>query len=528
MAAQGDAAYGSAREVVYVLFRYKWLILTVFVVVSVSVTAVTYIWPASYESEARLLMRIGRQSLPGDPSIPNTLVNVTQDRTNEVKSILAILSSTYLAEKVVDSIGEGWILNRPDLKRADLPLEIPEATGMLAGAKGFMRLLHDTGKDILIRLHLREDLEPYEEAVKTVMTDLKVDWEKQTNVINLSYVAHTPALARVVLDTLVNAFLERHIEVFAAQAKPEFFQEQASELAVVLSSCEDELEAFKDRFGIVELTKQKEALIDQLGAQEAAVAEAAAGVKALEAQVAALEGIVKAAPERHETSRVVGRPNFAVDEMLSRLIGLRIEEADLTARYPDDYRPLEIVREKLDRVEREIAKHPPTLTEVTTGLDANREGWEHTMENERANLAARTAQRDSLQQEADRLNERLTELASHEMEYVRLARNRDLAEAEYKQHLENLQRASLSDKLDTDKVSNVSIVDSASQPMDPVSPRKIRDIFLGLLLGLFGGIALAFILEFLDDSLNTIEETERRLGLPVLASVSEKDFKSCI
>jgi capsular polysaccharide biosynthesis protein len=41
---------------------------------------------------------------------------------------------------------------------------------------------------------------------------------------------------------------------------------------------------------------------------------------------------------------------------------------------------------------------------------------------------------------------------------------------------------------------------------------------LGLFLGAFGGLGLAFFLEYLDDSLETIEDVEEKLQLPVLAS----------
>ena len=40
--------------------------------------------------------------------------------------------------------------------------------------------------------------------------------------------------------------------------------------------------------------------------------------------------------------------------------------------------------------------------------------------------------------------------------------------------------------------------------------------------------AIAFIAEFFDDSLKTADEAEKKLGLPVLVSISDKEFKKCI
>ncbi|HEX72538.1 MAG TPA: hypothetical protein ENN65_04420, partial [Candidatus Hydrogenedentes bacterium] len=106
-------------------------------------------------------------------------------------------------------------------------------------------------------------------------------------------------------------------------------------------------------------------------------------------------------------------------------------------------------------------------------------------------------------------------------------RHKELAEAEYRQYRENREQARITAAMTMDNVSNVSVVQPASKPLLPVKPRKIRIISLGLLLGLFGGICLAFVCEYFDDSLNTTEAVEKRLGVQVLASISEKEFRAC-
>ena len=81
--------------------------------------------------------------------------------------------------------------------------------------------------------------------------------------------------------------------------------------------------------------------------------------------------------------------------------------------------------------------------------------------------------------------------------------------------------------MDQSKISNVNEIQAASKPIDPVRPKKARNIGLGLLLGLFLGLCYAFLLEFLDDSLNTVEAAEKRLGVPVLTALSVNEYKSC-
>ena len=50
-------------------------------------------------------------------------------------------------------------------------------------------------------------------------------------------------------------------------------------------------------------------------------------------------------------------------------------------------------------------------------------------------------------------------------------------------------------------------------------PRTRILVIAGALLGLVVGVALAFLLDYLDDTLETVEDVDRYLGLPVLGSI---------
>ncbi len=53
----------------------------------------------------------------------------------------------------------------------------------------------------------------------------------------------------------------------------------------------------------------------------------------------------------------------------------------------------------------------------------------------------------------------------------------------------------------------------------PVRPKRLLNIIFGCFLGLFAGLAFALLQEYLDDHINGIEDAERLLGLPSLATV---------
>ena len=69
--------------------------------------------------------------------------------------------------------------------------------------------------------------------------------------------------------------------------------------------------------------------------------------------------------------------------------------------------------------------------------------------------------------------------------------------------------------------SNVSVVDKGEIPQSPSKPQKGLAIFLSSLVGLLGGVGVAFFLEYLDNTIKTPEEVQRHLGLPSLGVVPD-------
>ncbi|MNZ95999.1 Capsular polysaccharide type 8 biosynthesis protein cap8A [compost metagenome] len=78
------------------------------------------------------------------------------------------------------------------------------------------------------------------------------------------------------------------------------------------------------------------------------------------------------------------------------------------------------------------------------------------------------------------------------------------------------------------KVDNVSILDQAdpSESYGPISPNPKMNIAVAFMLALMVGIAISFLLDYLDDTIKTEEDVEALLGVPVLSSIpsfNEKD-----
>lgn len=112
------------------------------------------------------------------------------------------------------------------------------------------------------------------------------------------------------------------------------------------------------------------------------------------------------------------------------------------------------------------------------------------------------------------------------LEYEMLKREVDSAREMYNLMIQRFKETSVTEDI---KTSNVRIIDIATVPASPVWPQKSKNIRLWLLVGLIGGVAVAFIVEFLDNTIKTPQDIEKFLKLPFLGIIPnfrKKESKS--
>ncbi len=114
---------------------------------------------------------------------------------------------------------------------------------------------------------------------------------------------------------------------------------------------------------------------------------------------------------------------------------------------------------------------------------------------------------------------RAVDLNMKEIEYHRLDRTREQNEKLYALLIERLKEADLARMMN---VNNIRVVDFATQPQVPIRPRPLFNLFLSLVIGLFGGVGLAWIRGQLDNSLKTPDDVERILKVTFLGLLPER------
>jgi len=71
--------------------------------------------------------------------------------------------------------------------------------------------------------------------------------------------------------------------------------------------------------------------------------------------------------------------------------------------------------------------------------------------------------------------------------------------------------------------TDVQIIDAAVANPGPIKPRKVLNVAIAAVLGLFFGVGLAFFLEFMYKTIDTPEDVEQYLGLPVIGKIPRFD-----
>jgi capsular polysaccharide biosynthesis protein len=71
-------------------------------------------------------------------------------------------------------------------------------------------------------------------------------------------------------------------------------------------------------------------------------------------------------------------------------------------------------------------------------------------------------------------------------------------------------------------IDNVSILTQAQvdDELSPVKPQPVLNMAIALVVGLMVGVGLAFLLEYLDNTIKTEQDIENKLGIPVLGSIT--------
>jgi capsular exopolysaccharide synthesis family protein len=330
---------------------------------------------------------------------------------------------------------------------------------------------------------------------------LEVKPIRMTRLVEAAFEAHDPVLASECVNGLFDSFVDMNIEIKyeATEQATEFLSQQIDELQKEISQKERELQNYGQEKDIVILSDQETTILDKLTELNKALTEAQ---------------IDRVRKESYYNGIKNASPDFIPEALNNPLI----------QRLREDY--LKLSREYA-KMEEKFQPEYPEMQRLKAELDTARDLLQN--ETQRLVKAAYSDYQAALKREValqalfEKQKEEAFQLNSNAILYnglkIEIENRKNLLESLLKRQSET----GVSARLRGLRTSNIRIVDRADIPISPSSPKKFRNLLLALFLGLFGGVGLALLMEYLDNSIKSVEDVERYSGLPTLGIVPAFD-----
>jgi len=411
-----------------------------------------------FQSEAKLLVRNGRESITLDPTATTgQFVAVGESRESDMHAIEELLASRGLAEKVVDQFGPARILEKQ------------EEAGSLSDRLSWL----DAYNLNPLRVYSVRD-----KAVKALRKNLGITAGKKSNVLSVSYKAEHPQLAHDVLEALLVTAREDHLRVHRTSGSQQFFENQRTLLQQDLAEQEQRLRHFKDEHGLATLPLQRDTQIGLIASLQGDFLRAKAEQSAVQAEVELRRRQLRDQPAMMVTEQTTGQPQTAKQTLREKLYELEVREQELAARLKDEAPQLVQIRTQIAEARR-IMGEEQINTETKKGINQTRQAAELALQEREAQLVALTARTKSLDAKISAAGEELKKLNAAELELTRLEREIELARGNYRKYSENLEQARIDQELQAAKISSLNFMQQPTLSSTPVSPQPLPTLALG-------------------------------------------------
>jgi polysaccharide chain length determinant protein (PEP-CTERM system associated) len=475
----------SLRDFLHIIFKRKAEILLFFIVTVSTVGIATLVVKPTYEASSQILVKVGRENLyvPTVPTSGNLNPIISVNRQEQLNSEIEILKSRSLAEEVIKSLGPATIYK--DVSRS------------LAGRHS-----------------------PMEKAFLKLRKKLKVEGIKKSDVIQVKFKHKDPQMAATVVNTLIKYYLDRHLQVFKSPQSSSFFQQQTNVLRKKLMQVETNLKDFKRQHNLSSLEQQKTLLLKQEADLRAALNQTLSQEAETENRLSELRMQLAKTPKTVSQDEVSDHNPYLINTLQARLVELQLKEKKLLLKYTEENRLVRNTKEEVEIVRNKLAEQENKLYgKSRSGRNPTYQRLQDELFRNEAELKALHAKRLTQSAQSAEYDQELKGLNRIEVELSQLKQEVDVDRENYQLYLSKFEESRISDAMDAEKMANVSLIEAAQPPMMPVSPKVFLNIILSIFLGSFGGLGLAFFLEYLDDSLENDSDVEECLQLPVLASI---------
>jgi uncharacterized protein involved in exopolysaccharide biosynthesis len=435
--------------------------------------------------------------------------NIFLEQEQHINSEIEILKSNVLAETVIRKLG-GPEAVYPNFKPSDGENKI---------IAFFKRLWAFTAKKSSTK-ELQEE-EMYN-ALEMFKKSLNIEGVKKSNAIYIYFRHESAKLASDVTNKLAEAYIDYHLNLPRSEKSYEFFKIQSELLKSQLVETEKKLEELKRYYKISNFDEQKSLLIRQKSTLREALDRAQSEEAETSKRIASLRKQLTTIPQNIPQISELDSNQQLNSALQARLVELELREKDLRSKYTDDSRLVKNVEEEIHILRRKISEQQGLqIRRNTTGTNPIYQNLNQELMRQESELRAIEAKIDSAQKQLEVCDNDLIKMDQVELTYKDLQRKADQEQKNLALYISKLEESRIAQAMSSEKISNVTLVEAAYPPLNPISPKRRINILLSILVGLFGGTGLAFLAERLSNKAQSPEQIERVLGVPVLTSIPE-------
>jgi len=472
---EGQALY--LREYWDIIVRRRWTLLATFLVVVVSAAIGTLKQRPVYRAKA--IVQIDKEST-GVLSFKDLFGLEGSEDELYLETAYKNLSSRTLARRVIDKL---QLDKNPEFAGGG------ETTPAKAGSK-------DLNDQIWVDRRMQRVLDGF-------LGSLTINPVRRSRWVEIMFDSYDPVLCARVVNALAANYVQLNLEAKwdATYKASDMISQQLIGLKVKLEKSEEELQRYAKQSSIL-LIDEKQSITSQK-------------LKQLQEELTRAEADLfqkEAVYNRVKSGDLGAVPGVLEDklylELSSRLMDLRRQHAELSAKFTPEYPRVEQVKTQMDELEGAMERQRLAV--------ARRLADEHKSAQDRAKLL-----REAVVAQTREFND----IGEKSIQYNILKREVDTNRQLYEGLLQRLKEAGISAGM---KASNIRVVDQGEVPLGPIRPRIMMNMALAMMVGLGLGLSMAFLQEFLDDSLKTPDDVRRQIGLPTLGVIPSTVFKGAV
>ncbi|MBU2537520.1 MAG: polysaccharide biosynthesis tyrosine autokinase [Proteobacteria bacterium] len=479
------------RDYYHVIKKRRNLVCLFAAITFALVCLVTFAVTPLYEADTQVLIEKNKES---DLTVAGGMISYDPEF---LQTQFEIIKSNNVVYRVIDRLKLDTQYRRHFLKDTD----------------GFLSASLDTVKSFFSESGTSENLglkakEPTDadRIAEIIQKRIETKPQRNTKIVLVTYQDPNPVMSSMVVNAMVDSYMAELLEIkmHASNYALQWMTAKAEEERKKLQQSEMVLQKYRQENNIVTVENKQVVVPGKLAEFSIQLSKAQALRKESEDLYNQLH-IQENNPEAIESHPLLST-NLALQRIRDQILLADQKIAELTTKYGAKH-PL-MMKALSDReiLNQEKAREIKRIVQTIKNQYLLAKSQEQNI----ANLL------EGSKQEMITLNEKM-------IQYDIMQRESETNRALYDALIKNIKQQGATEH---SQMVNVWVVKKAQVPETPATPKKMRNILLGLVLGLFGGIGCAFFIEYLDNTVKSSEEVERRFKVPVLGVVGQVDDKT--